>query len=104
MTDLLPPWDGVGDVLPEATASLRSPGEGAKVASTKGAMKPGVTLVARYKGLDYACQVVDEDGALRYVLTDGRNFRSPSAAGRAVTGSQVNGYRFWTIPMKLPAA
>ena len=60
-------------------------------------MKPGVNLVAKYKGSEYTCGVVEEDGALRFVLADGRSFKSPSAAGRAITATQVNGYRFWTV-------
>lgn len=70
--------------------------------TTKGEMKPGLTLVAKYKGAEHTCEVVEQDGALRFVLADGRTFQSPSAAGQ-ITASQVNGYRFWTIPEKPPA-
>ncbi len=74
-------------------------------AATKAAIKDGVTLVARYKGADYTCEVVEHDERLHYVLP-GRGrakpkvFTSPSAAGREITGSQVNGYRFWSVPEK----
>ena len=41
--------------------------------------------------------MVKQDDALRYVFPDGRTFKSPSAAGRAITGNQVNGYQFWSV-------
>ena len=37
------------------------------------------------------------------ILPKGRLFKSPSAAGKAVTGTATNGYRFWSIPDKPPA-
>ena len=37
------------------------------------------------------------------MLPKGRLFKSPSAAGKAVTGTATNGYRFWSIPDKPPA-
>ena len=101
-TNLLPPRNGVSDVAGEAAARVQPLRGEANVATTKDAMKPGVTLVAKYKGSEYICEVVEQDGALRFVLPDGRTFRSPSAAGRAITASQVNGYRFWTILEKAP--
>ena len=85
-----------------ATTSAADP------AATKAAIKDGVTLVARYKRADYTCDVVEYDERLHYVLP-GRGrakpkvFTSPSAAGREVTGSQVNGYRFWSVPEKAPS-
>ena len=60
-------------------------------------MQAGVTLVAKYKGAEYRCTVVEQDDVVVWVLADGRIFKSPSAAGRAITGTQVNGYRFWMI-------
>ena len=77
-------------------------------AATKAVIKDGVTLVARYKGTDYTCEIVEHDERLHYVLP-GRGrakpkvFTSPSAAGREITGSQVNGYRFWSVPEKPPS-
>ena len=76
--------------------------------TTKSAIEAGQTLVARYKGDDYSCEVVEHKGRLHYVLS-GRGranpkvFTSPSAAGREITGSQVNGYRFWSVPEKPPS-
>ncbi len=76
--------------------------------TTKSAIEAGQTLVASYKGDDYTCEVLEHEGRLHYVLP-GRGrakpkvFGSPSAAGREITGSQVNGYRFWSVPEKAPS-
>ena len=45
---------------------------------------PGVRLQGRYKGQAFAATVVASERGLRYRLPDGREFRSPSGAGRAV--------------------
>ena len=74
-----------------------APKRRARAAAARVAMKPGAALVATYKGGEYRCGVVEQDDALRYVLPDGRTFKSPSAAGRAITGNQVNGYQFWSV-------
>ena len=47
--------------------------------------------------------MVEHDGRLCFVLPKGRVFKSPSAAGKAVTGTATNGYRFWSIPEKAPS-
>lgn len=61
-------------------------------------MVAGVQLLARYKGTDYLAEVVaGEDGKPRYRLAGGREFNSPSAAGKAITGQSVNGWKFWSI-------
>jgi hypothetical protein len=56
----------------------------------------GMTLVARYKGEQHECTVVEgEEGRLRYRLADGREFKSASAAGSAVMGGVAsNGWHF----------
>jgi len=57
----------------------------------------GTRLVARHKGEEHVCEVVQTDDGLRYRLGD-RDFNSPSSAGRAVTGGvAVNGWRFWSL-------
>ena len=71
--------------------------------TTKSAIKAGLTLVAKYKGEQYACEVVESGERLHYVLPDGRAFTSLSAAGKAITGTATNGYRFWSVPDKAPA-
>ena len=58
----------------------------------------GMTLVAKYKGEQYECSVVESEDRLMYRLTDGREFKSPSAAGSAVMGGiACNGWRFWSL-------
>lgn len=57
----------------------------------------GTKLQARYKGQQYAATVEVADGATTYRLADGRAFSSPSAAGGGITGSNVNGWRFWSV-------
>jgi hypothetical protein len=60
-------------------------------------IRPGLTLQARYKGETFHAEAVTVDDRLRYRLADGREFRSPSGAGRAVMGGiACNGWRFWT--------
>ena len=58
----------------------------------------GTKLVARYKKQPYTCEVVEgEGGKLRYRLEDGREFKSPSAAGMAITGHACDGWMFWSV-------
>jgi hypothetical protein len=51
----------------------------------------GTDFRANYKGQVYTARV--ENGAL--VLSNGNRFDSPSAAAVSITGSAVNGWRFW---------
>jgi len=61
-------------------------------------LKPGTRLVARYHKQQYQCEVVErEGGKLGYRLEDGREFKSPSAAGTAITGKACNGWAFWSV-------
>jgi hypothetical protein len=62
-------------------------------------LKPGTRLVARYKKGEYTATVVEApEGGLRYRLLDGREYKSPSAAGTAVMGGVAcNGWRFWSV-------
>jgi hypothetical protein len=58
----------------------------------------GTRLTAKYKKQSYACEVVEgEGGKLRYRLEDGREFKSPSAAGMAITGHACDGWVFWSV-------
>ncbi len=58
----------------------------------------GAKLVARYKGQEYTAEVVETEEGLRYRLEDGRQFKSPSAAGSAIMeGNACNGWRFWSL-------
>ena len=73
------------------------------MATTKEKIRAGQTLVAKYKGEQHTCEVVEHDGRLYFVLPKGRVFRSPSAAGKALAGTATNGYRLWSIPDQPPA-
>jgi hypothetical protein len=62
-------------------------------------LEPGTALVARYKKQEYRAELVaGEDGKVLIRLEDGRQFKSPSAAGSAVMGGVAcNGWRFWSL-------
>lgn len=51
----------------------------------------GTLLRAKYKGLTYEARI--EDG--KWLSSEDREFASPSGAAHAITGTQVNGLRFW---------
>jgi hypothetical protein len=57
----------------------------------------GTKLNARYKGQTYAAEVAEKEGKLVYRLADGREFKSPSAAGTAISGLACNGWAFWSV-------
>src|SRR6266571_780323 len=57
----------------------------------------GTQLYAKYKGQTHTAALVEKDGAKLYRLEDGREFKSPSAAGTAITGKACNGWAFWTV-------
>ena len=58
----------------------------------------GTKLTGRYHKQSYSCEVVeDAEGKLRYRLEDGREFKSPSAAGMAITGHACDGWVFWSV-------
>lgn len=61
-------------------------------------LKIGTRLVARYHKQPYCCEVVEGEGEkIRYRLEDGREFKSPSAAGMAITGHACDGWVFWSV-------
>jgi hypothetical protein len=74
-------------------------------------LTPGTTLWARYRGTVHTAEVVEDpllppgQTAIRYRLADGRAFKSPSAAGTAITGKACNGWAFWSVgePTAKPA-
>jgi hypothetical protein len=65
----------------------------------RGKLEAGTKLVARYRKEEHTAEVVvGEDGQTLYRLADGREFKSPSAAGSAVMGGVAcNGWRFWSL-------
>jgi len=61
-------------------------------------VKSGTRLVARYKGQEHTANVVETDAGIRYRLADGKEYKSPSAAGSAIMGGNAcNGWRFWSM-------
>jgi hypothetical protein len=61
-------------------------------------LKPGTKLTAKYHKQAYSAEVVEgEGGKLHYRLADGREFKSPSAAGMAITGHACDGWVFWSV-------
>jgi dihydroorotase-like cyclic amidohydrolase len=58
----------------------------------------GTKLTGRYHKQTYSCEVVENaEGKLRYRLEDSREFKSPSAAGMAITGHACDGWVFWSV-------
>ena len=68
-------------------------------------LEAGTKLIAKYKKEEYRAEVIaGEDGKVKYRLTDGREFKSPSSAGTAITGKACNGWAFWEVdPGEEPA-
>ncbi len=63
-------------------------------------LEPGTQLIARYRKQEYhALVIAGADGKVRYTLTpdDGKEYRSPSSLGTAVTGKSCNGWAFWSL-------
>ena len=61
-------------------------------------LEPGTKLIAKYKKEEYKAEVIaGEDGKVKYRLADGREFKSPSSAGAAITNKACNGWAFWSV-------
>jgi hypothetical protein len=63
-------------------------------------LEPGTQLIATYKKETYhALVVASAEGKVLYQLSpyDGREFKSPSSLGTAVTGKACNGWTFWSV-------
>ena len=61
-------------------------------------LEPGTKLIAKYKKEEYRAEVVaGEEGKVKYRLADGREFKSPSSAGTAITSKACNGWAFWSV-------
>jgi len=66
-------------------------------------LKSGTRLVARYKGQEHTAEVVQTEVGVRYRLADGKEYKSPSAAGSAIMGGNAcNGWRFWSLEGATP--
>ena len=69
-------------------------------------LEPGTKLVATYKKEIYhALVVASAEGKVLYQLSpnDGKEYKSPSSLGTAVTGKACNGWAFWSVDTS-PAA
>ena len=85
--------------LPKAAKSAKVSGNGGKPWTVSDTTFPaGSEFTADHKGKTYSGVV--KDGKLE--LSDGNKFTTPSAAATHVTGSNVNGWRFWKC--KIPGA
>ena len=62
-------------------------------------LEAGAKLAARFKGKMYIADVVETEDGIRYRL-DGKDYRSLSSAGKAITNGSVNGWRFWSLADK----
>ena len=63
-------------------------------------LEVGTKLIATYKKVQYHGLVVDgDDRKVRYQLVpyDGKEYKSPSSLGTAVTGKACNGWSFWSL-------
>jgi hypothetical protein len=56
----------------------------------------GTEYRTRYKGTEFTMEVVKRYGKIG-CLVDGMTYRTPSGAARSITGSNVNGWRFWRM-------
>ena len=57
----------------------------------------GTKLTAKYKTVSYGAEVVQTEEGVRYKLEDGRESKSLSSAGTAITGGPINGWAFWSV-------
>jgi hypothetical protein len=63
----------------------------------------GTVLVATYKKASHRCEVVATGEGLRFKLEDGKLFKSPSSAGRGITGRvSCDGWKFWSLDGEAP--
>ncbi len=61
-------------------------------------LEPGTKLIAKYKKETYhALVVAGEGGKVHYQLPDGKEFKSTSSLGTAITGKACNGWSFWSL-------
>jgi hypothetical protein len=65
----------------------------------------GTKLVGTHKKAQHRCEIVQTDAGRQFKLEDGRLFKSPSSAGKAVmNGISCNGWRFWSLADEAGAA
>jgi hypothetical protein len=67
-------------------------------------LQVGTKLIGKYHKQEYKATVVAGEGdKVRYRLEDGREFKSPSAAGMAITGHACDGWVFWSVQTEVTA-
>jgi hypothetical protein len=58
----------------------------------------GTVLSVTYKKAEHRCTVVKTEDGLAFRLADGQTFKSPSSAGKAITGRvSCDGWKFWSV-------
>ena len=67
------------------------------MAITDGNVSAGTKLYARDEGQTHNAEVVEKEGATLSHLSDGREFKSPSAAGTAIMGEGVQLRAFLSV-------
>ena len=61
-------------------------------------LEAGTKLIAKYKKEEHRATVIaGEEEKLNYRLVDGREFKSLSSAGTAITNKACNGWTFWSV-------
>ncbi len=61
-------------------------------------LEAGTKLISKYKKEEHRAEVIAGEGdKIMYRLNDGREFKSPSGAGTAITGKSCNGWDFWSV-------
>ena len=61
-------------------------------------LEAGTKLIAKYKKEEFKAEVIaGEEGKVKYRLADGREFKSLSSAGTAITSKACNGWAFWSL-------
>ena len=66
-------------------------------------LEAGTRLIAKYKKEEYRAEVIaGELGKVKYRLADGKEFKSPSSAGTAITSKACNGWAFWSVDLGNP--
>lgn len=56
----------------------------------------GVKLTAKYKGKVHSAEVVRLEDGTFVVRSQRKDYKSPSAAAKAITGAAANGWVFWS--------
>lgn len=64
-------------------------------------LEAGTKLIAKFKKEEFRAEVIaGEEGKVKYRLADGKEFKSLSSAGTAITGKACNGWAFWSVEVE----